>query len=60
MELREDCQRVVFTNRDPGEHDTLDNIMWISTEFIPYRVFVGGNGRWVFMGKLMPEPAFRP
>jgi hypothetical protein len=53
-------ETVIYCPRDPTDKDIqFENILWISLEYVPYRVFKGGNGKWVFFGKLMPEPAFR-
>lgn len=48
---------LICYNRDPSEKDIHheEDTIWISTEYIPNRIFRGGNGKWIFIGKFFPE-----
>jgi len=54
--LTDGLPHVVIANRDPTEKDThFENAYWVSKEYTPFRVFRGGNGKWVFVGKFHPS-----
>ncbi len=50
--VHQECH-VIYAIRDPTEKD-VDAALWISKEYTPYRVFIGANGVWTFIGKLYP------
>lgn len=49
-------QMVICANRDPTQNDmNFPFTLLISKEYIPHRVFKGGSGNWIFIGKFYPE-----
>jgi hypothetical protein len=55
MPANDPC-KVIYAGRDPTEKDIDAGwTLWISTEYLPHKVFQGHNGHWIFIGKFTPE-----
>jgi hypothetical protein len=58
MEQTTDYKKdIIIAKRDPTDKDLYEAVtIWVSNEYSPRRVFMGENGRWVFIGKFYEEP----
>ena len=48
-------QRMIIAKRDPTYEDVFDgNILWVSQEYLPNRVFFYDQHKWKMVGKYEP------